>query len=469
VHNVSSVFSVQNEADADHECKNSGGDGMKQIWIGLTLVLALSACGTQLDSQLAPGEVILNSRTKVIGTAPAPGTRVGGVIQNISELIAASPDMSTITFSAGSAYARGLVAGDLISAPPNQVTTEGFLRKVSFVYDLGASGIMVYTEETDLDEAILYADSEQETPLEQSDVVSIQYADGTTLNAQQLSNRLGSRASVTLKTVNVPFDNVLMCTSATGDKVTATGSLTASLKAFLKVKFGFFTIKQASAGIMADESLKLGFSGKCSSSIVSLDKEIAKVNFGTKVIWIGPLPVVIKPYISVKIGASGSITATASLNITQTYSGTYGVLWKKGQGFSPINDSTFTVTGLDGITASAGLSVSAFVRAEGGFTFYGVATLYAYAKPYVELTGTYTLPANTFNYSVVAGLQVGVGGRLKIFGKTLGAFDSTILDAKRSLIASTTQPFGTAPPAPTPTPTPTPNPNPRPCPNCQIP
>lgn len=441
---------------------------MKQIWIGLTLVLALSACGTQLDSQLAPGEVVLNSRTKVLGTAPAPGTRVGGVIQNISELIAASPDMSTITFSAGSTYARGLVPGDLISAPPNQVTPEGFLRKVSFVYDLGASGIMVYTEETDLDEAILYADSEQETPLEQGDVVSIQYADGTTLNAAQLNSRIGSRASVTLRTVNVPFNQVLMCTSASGDKVTASGAFTASLKAFLKVKFGFLTIKQASAGIMADESLNLSFSGTCSSSLVTLDKEIAKINFGTKVIWIGPLPVVIKPYISVKIGASGNITATASLNVTQTYSGTYGVLWKKGQGFSPINDSTFTVTGLNGITASAGLNVSAFVRGEAGFTFYGIATLYAYAKPYIELAGTYTLPANTFNYSVVAGLQVGVGGYLKIFGKTLGQFDSTILDTKRSLIASTAQPFGTAP-APAPAPDPAPRPPPRPCPNCQEP
>ncbi len=442
---------------------------MKQIWIGLTLVLALSACGTQLDSQLAPGEVVLNSRTKVLGTAPAPGTRIGGVIQNINELIAASPDLSTITFSADSAYARGLVPGDLISAPPNQVTTEGFLRKVTFAYDAGASGITVYTEETDLDEAILYADSEQEAPLEQADVVSIQYADGTTLNAAQLNSRLGSRASVTLKTVNVPFDNVLMCTSATGDKVTATGSLTASLKAFLKVKFGFFTIKQASAGITANESLKLGFSGTCSSSLVTLDKEIAKINFGTKVIWVGPLPVVITPYISVKIGASGNITATASLNVTQTFSGTYGVLWKKGQGFSPIDDSTFTVTGLDGITASAGLNVAAFVRVEGGFKFYSIANakLYAYAKPYVELAGTYTLPANTFNYSVVAGLQVGVGGYLKIFGKTLGQFESTILDTKRSLIASTAQPFGaTPPPAPAPAPTPRP---PRPCPTCQEP
>jgi hypothetical protein len=454
----------------DHECKNSGGDGMKQIWIGLILVLALSACGTQLDSQPAPGEVILNSRTKVLGTAPTPGTRVGGVIQNISELITASPDMSTITFSAGSAYARGLVPGDLISAPPNQVTPQGFLRKVTFAYDAGASGIVVYTEETDLDEAILYADSEQETPLEQADVVSIQYADGTTLNAAQLNSRLGSRASVTLKTVNIPFDKVLMCTSASGDKVTATGSLTASLKAFLKVKFGFFTIKQASAGIMADENLKLGFSGTCSSSIVSLDKEIAKINFGAKVIWIGPLPIVIVPYISVKIGASGNITATASLNVNQTYSGTYGVLWKKGQGFSSINDSTFTVTGLDGVNASAGLSVSAFVRAEAGFNFYSIASsanLYAYVKPYVELNGTYTLPANTFNYSVVGGLQVGVGGNLKIFGKTLGRFDSTVLDTKRSLIASTAQPFGAAPPPPAPTPKP--NPNPRPCPSCQIP
>jgi hypothetical protein len=439
---------------------------MKKIWIGLTLVLALSACGTQLDSPPAPGEVVLNSRTKVLGTAPTPGTRIGGVIQNISELIAASPDLSTITFSPGSAYARGLVAGDLITAPPNQVTTEGFLRKVTFMYDAGASGIVVYTEETDLDEAILYADSEQETPLEQGDVVSIQYADGTTLNAAQLNSRLGSRASVTLRNVDVPFQDVLLCTNPNGQRIVANGSFKASLKAFLKVKFGFFTIKQASAGIMADESLNLKFNGTCSANLFNVETQIARINFGTKVIWIGPLPVVITPYVTVKVGASGNVTATASLDVTQTFSGTYGVLWKKGQGFSPINDSTFTVTGLNGISGSAGLNVTAFVRGEAGFKFYGIATLYAYVKPYVELNGTYLLPANTFDYSVVAGLQVGVGGRLKIFGKTLGQFDSTILDTKRSLIASTAQPFGAAPPPPAPTPNPRP---PRPCPTCQIP
>jgi hypothetical protein len=445
------------------------GEGMKKIWIGLALSMALSACGTQIPNTQDQA-VVLNDHTKVLGTAPARGSRIGGTVQNIADLSWASADLATIVFNA-SPYSLGLQVGDIISAPPNQVTGSGYLRKVTSVANY-YSAVIVGTEESDLDEAIAYADSEQAVDLEQTDIVSVTYADGSSLNAQQLSTRAQSRATATLGKVNVPFDNIGICTGVGGEKITAKGAFSASLKAFLRVHFHWFSLREASAGIQANESFNLQLSGKCNYSLFNVETPVATINFGTKVIWIGPIPVVITPYISLKVGANGNVTLSGSFNITQTFSGTYGIMYKKGQGFSPINDSTFSVTGLDTISANANLSLTGYVKAETGFKFYGIAYLYATPKPYLEINGTYSLPANAFTYSLYAGVKVSVGGRLRIFGKTLGEFNSPEYDVVRKLIAgnaagSTTP--NTGPPTPTPTPTPNPNPNPRPCATCAIP
>ena len=413
---------------------------MKEVFVGLTLVLALAACGTQAPPALSqqPGAVVIKSHTKVLGTAPAPGVapqRRQETPQDIPELISASPDLSTITFSGNSQYANDLQPGDVIAAPPNQVSRDGFLRKVNYVQDAGGQ-VRVSTEETDLDEAIDYANTDQSVDLTQGDITTVEYADGTKITGQQLNGRLRPQWDVTLGRVNVPFNDIEICTGDDGTKITANGALNASLKAFLNVHFNWLSLRQAETGIQADQSLNLRMSGQCKYNLFNVDYSIARINFATKVIWVGPVPVVITPYVSVNVGANGNITLAASFNITETYSGRYGVRWEKGSGFSAINETNFNVSGIDSIDANADLNLLGYVRAEAGFKFYGLAYLYAYAKPYLEWTGTYALPANTFNYTMYAGMKLGVGGRLRIFGKNLGEYNSPELDVGRTLIAS---------------------------------
>ena len=461
---------------------------MKQFWVGITLVLALAACGTQAPTaQQPPNTVILRSNTKVLGITPKTGLSAQRLSepQEIQEIEGASPDLSTITFDGSSAFAQGLQPGDVLAAPPNQIASEGFLRKVSSVQDLG-SEVLVYTEETDLDEAIDYAETDQSVDLVQGDITSVQYADGKTFSAAQLGNLVRPQGSVTLASVNIPIPDVQICTGDNNTKITANGSFSASLKAFLNVRFRWFSLREAETGLQANQSLNLRMSGQCRYNLFSVDYPVARINFATKVLWVGPIPVVITPYININVGASGNITLQASFDITQSYSGRYGVRWQKGSGFSPIKESTFTVTGLDSISASASLNLTGYLKAEAGMKFYGVAYVYATAKPYLEWTGTLTLlnapgaqiqnvstqSVPGFNYTLYAGLKLGVGGRIRIFGKTLGEWNSPEYEVFRSLVASGGGGGGTPPPPTPPTPPTPPQPDPiEPplCPNCNIP
>ena len=463
---------------------------MKQFWVGITLVLALASCGTQVpNAQQPPNTVILRSNTKVLGVTPKTGLSMQRLSepQEIPELEGASPDLSTITFDGSSAFAQGLQPGDVLAAPPNQVASEGFLRKVSSVQNQG-SDVLVYTEETDLDEAIDYAETDQSVDLVQGDITSVQYADGRKLSAAQLGNLVRPQGSVTLASVNIPIPDVQICTGDNNTKITANGSFSASLKAFLNVRFRWFSLREAETGLQANQSLNLKMSGQCRYDLFSVEYPVARINFATKVLWIGPVPVVITPYIDVKVGATGNITLQASFDITQSYSGRYGVRWQKGSGFSPIKESTFTVTGLDSLSAS--LSLTGYLKAEAGMKFYGIAYVYATAKPYLEWTGTLTLlnapgmqiqnvsqnasPQSIpgFSYTLYAGLKLGVGGRIRIFGKTLGEWNSPEYEVFRNLVASGGGGGGTPPPPTPPTPPTPPQPDPiepPPCPGCAIP
>jgi hypothetical protein len=134
---------------------------MKKVLIGLLAVVTFSSCGSQLTPP-APNQVVLSERTKVLGSAPKNLTvqAFSDATQYVPELLWATSELEVISFVGSSSYARSLQPGDVISAPPNQVAAEGFLRKVLSVADYD-SEVHVQTEEAELDEAIEVADTDQ--------------------------------------------------------------------------------------------------------------------------------------------------------------------------------------------------------------------------------------------------------------------------------------------------------------------
>jgi hypothetical protein len=450
---------------------------MQRILIGLALVAALSACNTQFEqgsvaSVPHPGEVILSARTKTLGTGPTSNLSAQAfqsVAQNINDLKAVSDDFTLVTFFGSSTYARGLQPGDIISAPPNQVTPDGFLLKVLAVRDLG-SEIQVSTEETDLDEAIEVADSEQEASLQETDLVSVTYADGSTLTGGQV-RALQPQATRTLGSFTVPIPSTNLCGTLSGS-----GSFQATdLKVFLKVKFGFLKVKAIKVGIKGAQSIKLSANGQCTGTI-NTEQNIARMNFTAKTFWIGPISVTVRPYYDVKLLVNGTIQNRLSFDVTQNMSGPYGAHWQKGIGTSVLSDET-TSSMVSPMTPQAigSLNLRYAIRGEAGLRFWArfleipanlaSASLFVFAQPYVELNAS-VQNSNTL-YSAFAGADVGLGGRAKIFGKSIGSINFISANVFRQLLFSNDPNVGGSTPAPAPSPTP--RPDPRPCPTCQIP
>jgi hypothetical protein len=454
---------------------------MKKLLVGLTLAFALAACGAQTPvveqtpviSQPNSSAVVLSKRTKALGSGPTTGLSTKAfrsVEQNIADLKTVSDDFGLVTFFGNSVYARGLQIGDIISAPPNQVTPNGFLLKVLSIRDLG-NEIQVSTEESDLDEAIEVADTEQEALLEENDLVSVAYADGRTLTGQQV-RQLQPQASKTLGSFSVPIPGTNLCGNLSGS-----GLFKATdLKVFLKVKFGFLKVKSIKVGIKGAQDTKLSVSGKCNGSI-NLEKTLARMTFTGKTFWIGPISVTVRPYYDVKLLANGTIQDSVSFDITQTMSGPYGALWTKNAGTNVMDDETTNHSIVTSRTPSATktLDIRVSVRGEAGLQFWArfalipsvvninlaSASLFLFAQPYLELKAS--VPVNS-TFSVVAGADVGLGGRAKIFGKNVGSINFI----KKSVFRQTL--IGTDPNGGSPAPSPTPRPEPIPiCRGCQIP
>ncbi len=439
---------------------------MKKVWIGLVAAVAMTACGTQLP---APQEVtgsdssrvVLSKRTKTLGTMPRGGLSAQAfrsVEQNITDLKDAAADFSSVTFYGSSAYARGLQPGDILSAPPNQVTPNGFLLKVLSVTDLGTD-IVVGTEEADLDEAIEVADSEQEAALEQSDLVSVTYADGRTLTGAEIQG-LRPQASATLGSFDVPIPSVALCNGVNG-----LGSFKArNLKVFLKIKFGFLKVKAIKTGISGTQEINMSVNGRCTSAI-NFDQPIARMTFGRRTFSIGPISVSVSPFYDIKLKANGTISGNLSLNVTQTINGPFGAHWKKSTGTEVLSEETTSHTMVSNSTPSSSgtFNLRTTIRGEAGLMFWarfvGVkvasATLFVFTEPYTELNAVRN---GSTVFSLFAGADVGLGGRAKIFGKSVGSINFIQRNVFRSLVFSNDPNVGGAP-----APTPTPSPRPQPC------
>jgi hypothetical protein len=457
---------------------------MKKILVGFTLAFVLAACGatTPVVEQPTPSTaptsstaisstVVLSKRTKTLGAGPTTGLSANAfrsVSQNIAELKFVSDDFRLVTFYGSSAYARGLQIGDIISAPPNQVTPDGFLLKVLAVNDYG-SEIQVSTEETDLDEAIEVADSEQEALLEDTDLVSVSYADGRTLSGQQI-RQLQPQATRTLGSFNVPIPSTNLCGNLNGS-----GSFQATdLKVFLKVKFGFLKVKSIKVGIKGAQNIKLNVNGQCNGTI-NYEKNIARMNFGSKTFWIGPISVTVRPYYDVKLLANGTIQNILSFDVTQWMNGPYGALWTKGVGTEVLNDET-TANMISPTTPRAvgSLDLTYSIRGEAGLRFWArfaaipvnlaSASLFVFAQPYIEVKAR--VLSNSTLYSAFAGADVGLGGRAKIFGKSIGSINFIKKSVFRQQIFNNDPNVGSPAPAPAPEPRPTPVPI---CRGCQEP
>lgn len=466
---------------------------LASVIVGITL---LSACAGSPPPAPPGGGPTPESgarpaRTFVIGT-PGPGAqrlsggarieRMGLGAQLLATEMVVGDDSLTVPINSSDpalqqlAYAQ---PGDHIISAPTEAAPDGLLVEVTDAYTSGDS-MVISTTETSLEETVSDLTLEEDFEMPVNSLQSLTFADGSTyvlkpedfLPGGLTSQNVQPQGSFGIPGINKDFSQLI---GTCGDgKVGLTGKLNSNLKGFLNVKIGFFTLKKVEAGVKLAQGSNLTLGVECKEAF-SREWPLVTMNYGTYVIWVGPIPIVVKPKVEVNAGASGQVNAKVSFAVAATSGGTLGLGWYKGDGFKVINttSSTFTQT----LSMSGGGSLRGWVGAKAGFSFYGgLAYVYGYPKAFVEGKINADLLTSTLSYCLDAGLGLTAGGHLKVFGKTLGKKEFDLGEMRQHLLCGSTVWGGeTVTPAPTPTPPPPPPTEPvdpiwpRPCEYCHIP
>jgi len=359
--------------------------------------------------------------------------------------------------------------GDHIISAPTAQAPDGFVVEVTNTYQSG-NNVVLATEESSLEESVSDLDLDEDYDMPVQSLQSLTFADGSTytlkasdfLPAGVVAQNLHPESTFTIPGINKAFSQVV---GSCGDgKIGLTGSLGNNLKGFLNVKIGFFTLKKVEAGVKLTQKANVTLGVECKEAF-SQEFPILTLNYGTYIIWAGPIPIVVRPKVEIVAGASGQVSAQVSFQVDSNSAGTLGLGWYKGEGFKSINttSSTFTQT----LKVGGSGKIRGWVGAKAGFSFYGgVAYAYGYPKAFVEGTINADIPSNTFNYCLDAGLGLSAGGYLKVFGKTLGKKEFDLGETRQHLACGSTG-GGTVTPPPveppvTPPVTPPP-PRPIPC------
>ena len=148
----------------------------------------------------------------------------------------------------------------------------------------------------------------------------------------------------------------------------------------------------------------------------SWDDEItlATLEFQPILVFVGALPVVIIPEVSLMAGANVDIQSNVTTSIEQHYNYTVGVKYESGN-WSTYENTNKGFTFLPP-TLTATANAQAYLKPELAFKFYGIVSPYLNAKLFGEIDADIQ---TTPWWALYAGLGVNVGVKAEIFGLSL--------------------------------------------------
>lgn len=355
-----------------------------------------------------------------------------------TSLLEAKPDGTLVfSLSAAGAAAPGqlrplavnpsqLKTGDVIVSEPTPAAPYGLLRKVTGTVPSATGTISLTTTQAKIGDALKSGElNVTGRALGNEDVQSVTpLAAGT---VRPLATNLNFALNVVL--LDKDGDN-----STTDDQVRASGSinLKPSFDASIKLDCGPLCLYDNDLDFMfklsLEEQAKLQITGKVAYG-ASLEKSVLRINFTPITFFIGPVPVVITPRLTLKIKLDGSISVNADFQTTQTLTAVAGVQYTDDwHNLSSITNS------FDGATATASLAMNATARAplQAEFLFYGVVgpTIGVAAKLSIDAV----VPRDPV-WKLSGGVEGTIGVKVDVLGYTK-EYSKTLFDLSREIAQS---------------------------------
>ncbi len=329
-------------------------------------------------------------------------------------LTAISGDGAIFTFSQETPALSALAPGDIMVGDVAEHAPDGFLRKVVSVTFLDGQ-VLVNTEDAALEEAIESGSLAVGRVLTPEDVESGWLAPGVTQGGR-LQGGCDGGFCYTLT------DVVLY--EAGGAQVKVNGSIRFEPVFDWRLKIKWFKVQELAFIVGADERAALEITSGVTLSSLKKEVVIAEHKFTPFKYSIGPVPVVIRPVLTVSVGANGDVQVGMRVGVTQEARMRVGLRYTHGAWeFVKEFSNRF---GFNPPELAGGLTLRGYAGAQVTLRLYGVVGPYVRTNAYLKLA--YGSACAVPWSRLFAGLEVAAGVEAKIFGKTIVNYKVKLFD-----------------------------------------
>lgn len=376
--------------------------------VPIVLVAAmLTACPGPTPTPPAPPNVV-RDETRVLDASTRSALQE---VKSDGTLVFSSPNQ--------------LKSGDVIVSEPTAAAPYGLLRKVTGVTP-SAGGESVSTTQAKIGDALKSGHlSVTGRALTTDDLVSV------TPLVQGSIRRTGTDLNFNLDVVLFDLDGNK---NTTNDQIKATGpiNLRPSLDADISLDCGFLCIYDNDLDFLFKLTLQEQAQLHITAAVgygASLEIPVFKLNFTPITFFIGPVPVVITPRMTLKVKLDGGIAASVDFQANQILTAVAGVQYTDDWHNLSSIDNNFTST-----AASAFVTMNATARAplQAEFMLYGVVGPTIGVTPKLNLN--VSVPGDPV-WKLSGGIECTVGIKVDVLGYTK-EYSATLCDLMRQIASA---------------------------------
>jgi chitodextrinase len=276
-----------------------------------------------------PSEVIVSENTRV-----ADATMRGALV---------SADATTLRFN-NAAAVQNINVGNVLVSEPSNAAPAGYLRKVTAKRQEG-NEVVLETEAAVLTDVVSQGVLSGKQAVEIDPQESFALEPGVSLVMPSEIQSQARRGCTNLGSggFSFDFDNTVIYENASpAVSVILNGCVRIEPEVFANADIRFLADIQSSAvGLRVTEEAEVEIAASADIDIPEREKDVYVVGGKPITFFIGPVPVVITPKFTVKVGVkSGKVSVQATYSVAQDFTSELGVQYRKGSGFSPISNTS---------------------------------------------------------------------------------------------------------------------------------
>ncbi|MFC1997563.1 FHA domain-containing protein [Chloroflexota bacterium] len=351
-----------------------------------------------------------------------------------------SPDVARYTFSQSTPDLDELGPGDIIVSDASPQAPNGFLRKVENVSQENGQ-VIIDTSPAALTDAIETGEIHVSQKLTSADIQSSNIIQE---GVYKLAAPVALDDELIFKFKDIVLYDEDGDLNTWHDQLRGNGEISLAPTINFDLVIRRFDLKELLFSIELEAKSKLEVEAGIDLLSFRKEIEIAHINLKPFTVWVGHVPVVLTPVITVHVGVDGDVSVGIKNALVTTHTYTAGLTYLEAQGWGIIKEHSENTT-YEPVRVNAKSDFKFYVPPKILLMIYGTVGPYGSGQIYFELEAD---PFMTPWWKLWGGLNFGIGVRFEILDKKIADHSEDVI-AYRVLLAQAEEPFITATPSAT--------------------